>query len=143
RVLAGMAATGAVARVQVLETAHPDSGVGITGWWRDNGTGDRTQWAVREYDELMRTAAPAASSHRTLIALTLDIGKASKANREAGRGIGSAAAVMRQHMTALEMSLQAADLTLNRWLSDGQLAGVVGSAYDPVGGDRVDGTAIR
>lgn len=143
RVLASMAATGAVARVQVLETAQPDSGVGITGWWRDHGTGDRTQWAVREYDELMRTAAPAASTHRTLIALTLDMGKATKANRDAGRGIGAAAAVMRQHMTALEMSLQAADLTLNRWLSDGQLATVVRSAYDPVGGDRLDGSAIR
>jgi hypothetical protein len=143
RVLAGLASSGLCARVQILETAHPDSGVGITGWWQEHGLRDQSQWAVREYAELMRIAAPAASTHRTLIALTLDMGKASKAIRAAGRGIGSAGAVMRQHMTALETSLRAADLSINRWLSDGQLATVVRSAYDPAGGDRIDGTNIR
>src|SRR5207302_8237051 len=76
RVLAGLAASGTCARVQVLETALPDSGHGINGWWQNHGTHDTAQWAVREYDELMATAAPSASIHRTLIALVLDLKRA-------------------------------------------------------------------
>jgi len=143
RVLAGLASSGACAGVQILETAHPDSGRGITGWWAEHGSTDRDQWAVREYGELMATAAPAASTHRTLAALGLDLNQAAKAIRDAGRGIGSAAAVMRQHMSALETSLRAADLYLAGWLSDGQLATVVREAYDPVNADRLDGVEIR
>jgi len=142
RVLAGLASSGSCARIQILETAHPDSGHGITGWWLEHGSQDVEQWAVHEYDELMRTAAPSASSHRTLIALVLDMTKASKAIKDAGRGIGSAAAVLRQHMSALESSLRAADLDLDGWLTDRELASVVQSAYDPLTADRLDGTEI-
>jgi hypothetical protein len=105
RVLAGLAASGTCARVQVLETALPDSGHDINGWWQDHGTHDPEQWAVREYDELMATAAPSASIHRTLIALVLDLKRAAKPIKEAGRGMTGAAAVLRQDMTSLEAAL--------------------------------------
>jgi hypothetical protein len=142
RVLAGLASSGACARVQVLETALPDSGHGITGWWLEHGVHGESVWAAREYHELMRTAAPSASTHRTLIALVLDLTKVSKATREAGRGLAGAAGALRQQMTALEASLHSADLDLVSWLSDGQLATVLRSAYDPVNADRLDATDV-
>jgi hypothetical protein len=139
RVLTGLASSGTCARVQILETAHPDSGRGITGWWEEHRSGDADQWAVREYDELMTTAAPAASTHRMLVALVLDMSRAAKAIREAGRGMGSAAAVMQRHMSAFEASLHSAELAVAGWLSDEQLATVLREAYDPVNADRLDG----
>jgi hypothetical protein len=142
RVLAGLAASGTCARVQVLETALPDSGHGINGWWREHGTHDTGQWAVREYDELMATAAPSASIHRTLIALVLDVKRAAKPIKEAGRGMTGAAAVLRQDMTSLEAALRAADLTHAGWLTDTELASVLRAAYDPATADRIDGTGI-
>jgi len=142
RVLAGLAASGTCARVQVLETALPDSGHGINGWWREHGTHDPEQWAVREYDELMATAAPSASIHRTLIALVLDLKRAAKPIKEAGRGMTGAAAVLRQDMTSLEAALRAADLTHAGWLTDTELASVLRAAYDPATADRIDGTGI-
>jgi hypothetical protein len=140
RLLAGLAASGTCARVQVLETALPDSGHGINGWWQEHGTHDTAQWAVREYDELMATAAPSASIHRTLIALVLDLKRAAKPVKEAGRGMTGAAAVLRQDMTSLEAALRAADLTHAGWLTDTELASVLRAAYDPATADRIDGT---
>ncbi len=67
--------------------ALPDSGHGITGWWQDRGVKDTGQWTVREYDELVRSCAPAASAHRTLVAVLLNLKGASRAIRQSGRGI--------------------------------------------------------
>jgi len=131
RALAGLAASGTCARVQVLECALPDSGQGITGWWREHGSTETEQWAVRQYDELMTAKAPAASTHRTLIALALDMRKAAPAIRAAGRGITGSASVLGQEMLAFEASLGAAELKLDRWLGSDQLAGVLRGAYDP------------
>lgn len=142
RVLAGLAASGECARVQVLETAHPDSGQGITGWWEQHGSTDHRQWAVRQYATLMDTAAPSASTHRTLVALVLDMRHASRAIRDAGRGMAGAAAVMRQHMSALEAALRTAELNVTGWLSDTDLATIVREAYDPDGADRLDGVDV-
>jgi hypothetical protein len=132
RALAGLAASGTCARIQLLEVALPDSGQGITGWWATHGTKDHGQWAVWQYEELMRTCAPTASTHRTLIALALDMKKANRAIRDAGRGIRGAAAVLRQEMTAFESGLQAAELQLACWLDEGELASALRATYDPV-----------
>jgi hypothetical protein len=131
RALAGLAASGTCARLQVLEVALPDSGRGITGWWDAHGTKDPTQWAVREYEELMRTAAPAASTHRTVVAVALDLRKARTHLRQAGRGMRGAAAFLRQEMASLEAGLRAADLHLACWMDEGELAAVLRTAYDP------------
>lgn len=132
RALAGIAATGTCARVQVLEVALPDSGRGITGWWESHGVKDPRQWVVREYEELMRTCAPAASTHRTLVAVSLDLRKARRHIRQAGRGIAGAAAFLRQEMTALEASLRSAELHLTSWLDEPAMAATLRTAYDPV-----------
>jgi hypothetical protein len=140
RVLAALSASGSCVRLQVLESALPDSGQGITGWWQEHGSTDQGQWAVREYEQLMRAAAPAASTHRTLVALVLDLKRGAKQIREAGRGMAGAAAVLRQDMAAFEASVSAADLTHAGWLDDAELAQVIRAAYDPVTADGIDGT---
>src|SRR6185503_8455185 len=142
RALAGLAAQGTCARVQVLEAALPDSGRGITGWWEEHRRADAPDWALREYEELMRTCAPAASTHRTLIALCLDMGKAGRAIRDAGRGMRGAAAVLRQDMRAFEAGLRDADLHLASWLDEGCLAATLRAAFDPAGMAALDGTSL-
>jgi len=142
RTLAGLAAQGTCARIQVLEIALPDSGCGITGWWEERCRTDAPDWALREYQELMRTHAPAASTHRTLIALSLDTHKAGRAIRDAGRGMRGAAAVLRQDMCAFESGLRDAELQLTSWLDEGSLAATLRDAFDPVGMLSLDGTTV-
>jgi hypothetical protein len=142
RALAGLAPQGTCARVQVLEVSLPDSGRGITGWWEEHRGADAPDWALREYEELMRTCAPAASTHRTLIALCLDTGKAGRAIRDAGRGMRGATAVLRQDMRAFEAGLRDADLQLASWLDEGFLAATLRAAFDPAGMATLDGTSL-
>lgn len=130
RVLGGLASTGTCAAVQVLESVIPDPGRGVIGWWRDHGTRDGS-WASREYESLMRTAAPSAASHRTLITIALDIRAAGRAVKEVGRGLAGAAAVLAGDMTNLEVALRSASLVVKNWLTAGELAVVIRRAYDP------------
>lgn len=133
RAIASLANSGALSRVQVLEVSLPDSGAGITGWWQEHGSKDTGQWAVREYEELMCACAPAASTHRTLVAILLDLKAARGYVRRHGRGIRGAAAALRQEMTALEAGLRGAGLHLACWLDERELAGAIRTAYDPGG----------
>jgi Putative type VII ESX secretion system translocon, EccE len=142
RALAGLAAQGTCARVQVLEIALPDSGRGITGWWEEHRRADAPDWTLREYQELMRTCAPAASTHRTLIALSLDTRAAGRAIRDAGHGLRGAAAVLRQDMRAFEAGLREAELQLTSWLDEGSLAATLRAAFDPAGMLALDGTSV-
>jgi hypothetical protein len=130
RVLAGLAATGTCAAVQVLESVIPDPGRGVVGWWRENGIHDDS-WAAREYETLMQTAAPSASSHRTLITLVLDMRKAGRAIKQAGRGMTGAAAVLAGDMANLAVALRNASLHVDGWLSATELAVVIRQTYDP------------
>jgi hypothetical protein len=79
----------------------------------------------------MAAAAPASCTHRTLVALTLDLKRASKAIRDAGRGIAGAAEVLRADMVNCATSLRAADLRTEGWLDANGLAVAVRQAYDP------------
>ncbi|WP_457256511.1 SCO6880 family protein [Pedococcus sp. P5_B7] len=130
RALAHLAATGGT-RVQVLEISLPDAGHGITGWWQTHRAGDPDGWAAREYEQLMTTVVPAAATHRTLVALSLDLRKAGAHIRQSGRGLRGAAAFLKQEMTSLEANLRAADLILDTWLGEPDLAATLRTAYDP------------
>src|ERR1035437_7745920 len=57
RALAGLAASGTCARVQILETAQPDSGRQISHWWDQHRSPAAPPWAVAQYEELMATKA--------------------------------------------------------------------------------------
>ena len=138
RALAGLADSGVCARVQVLESSLPDNGHGITGWWAEHGSSDTKQWAVQQYEELMATMAPAASTHRTLIALSLDLRKSARAIRANGRGISAAASVLGQEMANFEASLRAAELKLDAWLGPGELASLLRRSYDPAAAAQLE-----
>ena len=129
RALAGMARTGHIAAVQVLEMTMPDNGAAIVNYWRSHGV-QADSWPARNYAEFIRDAAPSSAKHRSAVAVSLDLGKAARAISQAGHGLAGAAAVLRQHMAVLEAALRAADLHPTGWLTDTHLAAHTRAAYD-------------
>lgn len=130
RVLATVCRSGRIATLQVLERTLPDSGTGLAEWWASHGTDDDT-WAATTYAELIERAGPAGERHATTLSLSLDMKTAARQIRTAGGGIRGAAAVLRQEMSTLVAALRSADLKPSGWLSPGQIAVILRSAYDP------------
>ena len=88
-------------------------------------------WAANTYAELINRAGPAGERHATLLSLSLDMKTAARQIRTAGGGIRGAAAVLRQEMNTLVAALRSADLTPSGWITPGQIAVMLRSAYDP------------
>ncbi len=130
RVLAGLAASGTCAGVQVLESVIPDPGRGVVGWWHEHGTSDES-WPAAQYETLLATAAPTASTHRSLLTVVLDLKRAAHAVREAGGGLAGAAVVLAADMGTLDGALRNAGLRSEGWLSATELAVTIRQAYDP------------
>ncbi|MDR5713022.1 SCO6880 family protein [Nesterenkonia flava] len=130
RVLATVCRSGRVATLQVLERTLPDSGTGLAEWWAKHGTDDGS-WAAETYSELIDRAGPAGERHATTISLSLDMKAAARQIRTAGGGIRGAAGVLRQEMNTLTTALRTADLTPSGWLTPGEIAVILRSAYDP------------
>ena len=130
RVLAAACRSGRIARIQVSERTLPDSGTGLAGWWRTHGTDDGS-WAATTYAELIERAGPAGERHATTISLALDMKAPARQIRTSGGGIRGAAAVLRQEMSTLTTALRAAELSSTGWLTPGEVAVVLRSAYDP------------
>ena len=132
RTLAHLAATGTGTRVQVLEISLPDAGHGITGWWDTHqdpamaGT-----WVAAQYEHLMTTVVPAAATHRTLLAVSLDLHAARTQIRRSGRGLAGAASFLRQELTSVEAGMRAAELRVHPWLGEADLAALLRTAYEP------------
>jgi hypothetical protein len=130
RTLASLAQSGTCAAVQVLEATVPDPGTGVAGWYEHHGTHDGG-WADGEYRELLAQSTTGSSMHRTTVTIALDMKRAGKAIKDAGRGMKGAAAVLSADMVALEHGLRASGLRVGHWLSGSELAATVRSAYDP------------
>ena len=130
RVLATVCRSGRIATLQVLERTLPDSGSGLAEWWSEHGTADGS-WAATTYAELIERAGPAGERHATTISLSLDMKTAARQIRTAGGGIRGAANVLRQEMNTLVAALRSADLAPSGWLTPGQIAVMLRSAYDP------------
>ncbi len=130
RVLAASCRSGRIARIQVTERTLPDSGTGLAEWWREHGTDDGS-WAATTYRDLIERAGPAGERHATTISLALDLKAAARQIRTAGSGMPGAAAVLRQEMTTLTTALRAAELASTGWLTSGEVAVILRSAYDP------------
>jgi hypothetical protein len=137
RVLAATCRSGRIARIQVSERTLPDSGTGLAEWWRTHGTDDGS-WASTTYKELIERAGPAGERHATTISLALDMRAASRQIRTSGGGMRGAAAVLRQEMTTLATALRAAELTSTGWLTPGEVAVILRSAYDPAAGPALE-----
>jgi len=130
RVLATVCRSGRISMLQVLERTLPDSGSGLAEWWASHGIADAS-WASTTYAELIDRAGPAGERHATTLSLSLDMRAASRQVRTAGGGIRGAAAVLRQEMSTLIAALRSADLSPSSWLSSGEIAVILRSAYDP------------
>lgn len=130
RVLATVCRSGRLSMLQVLERTLPDSGTGLAEWWASHGSADGS-WASTTYAELIERAGPAGERHATTLSLSLDTHAAARQIRTAGGGIRGAAAVLRQEMSTLIAALRSADLAPSNWLSCGEIAVILRSAYDP------------
>jgi hypothetical protein len=130
RVLATTCRSGRIASLQVLERTLPDSGRGLANWWNSHGTHDDS-WASKNYADLIDQAGPAGERHATTISIALDMKAAGRAIRAAGNGIRGAATVLRSEMSTLIAALRAAELTPGDWLTPGDLALLLRTAYDP------------
>ncbi|OFL64949.1 MULTISPECIES: SCO6880 family protein [unclassified Brevibacterium] len=130
RVLATVCRSGRVATLQVLERTLPDSGSGLAEWWAAHGSGDGS-WAATTYAELIERAGPAGERHASTISLSLDMKSAARQIRTAGGGMRGAAQVLRQEMTTLVAALRSAELKPSAWLTSGEVAVILRSAYDP------------
>jgi hypothetical protein len=130
RLLASLSKSGYCSAIQVLEATVPDPGTGVVGWYERHGVHDGG-WADQNYSALLAHSTHGSSTHRTTITISLDMRRAAKAIRAAGRGISGAAGVLRSQMEALEYSLRAAELEVEHWLDAGSVALIVRQAYDP------------
>ena len=130
RVLATECRSGRISMLQILERTLPDSGTGLAEWWASHGNANGS-WASTTYAELIERAGPAGERHATTLSLSLDMHAAARQIRTAGGGIRDAAAVLRQEMSTLVAALRSADLAPSDWLSCGEIAVILRSAYDP------------
>lgn len=131
-VQAGQAGLERTSTIQVLESVIPDPGRGVVGWWRAHGHhAPEGSWVAEQYAELMAMYAPTASTHRTLIAVGLDMRRSARQIKRAGRGVKGAAALLATDLVQLTDSLGQAELRVERWLGESELAAVIRSAYDP------------
>ncbi|MEU6231392.1 SCO6880 family protein, partial [Streptomyces sp. NPDC047042] len=130
RALAGIARTGHVATIQVLERTVPDSGDTLTRHWSRHGHPE-TPLAGQVYSELVSSAGPAAAPHETYLAISLDLKAAKRLINQAGRGLPGAFTVLEQTTAAIAQSARSAGLTVTGWLTAREIAAVIRTAYDP------------
>ncbi|KUL53191.1 SCO6880 family protein [Streptomyces sp. NRRL S-1521] len=130
RALAGIARTGHVATVQVLERTVPDSGDTLTRHWTQNGQ-PQAPVAGQVYSELVASAGPAAAPHETYLAISLDLKAARRLINQAGGGLPGAFTVMQQTTASIAQAARNAGLMVTGWLSAREIAAVIRTAYDP------------
>ncbi|MBN3933214.1 hypothetical protein IQ279_27035 [Streptomyces verrucosisporus] len=130
RALAGIARTGHVARVQVLERTVPDSGDTLSRHWARHGRAEAPV-AGQIYSELVASAGPAAAPHETYLAISLDLKAARRLIGQAGGGLPGAFTVMEQITSSITQAVRNSGLTVTSWLSAREIAAVIRTAYDP------------
>ncbi|MCA1223233.1 SCO6880 family protein [Streptomyces sp. 8L] len=130
RALAGIARTGHVATVQVLERTVPDSGDTLTRHWSHHGQ-PHTPVASQVYSDLVASAGPAAAPHETYLSISLDLKAARCLISQAGGGLPGAFTVLEQTTASIAQAARNAGLQVTGWLSAREIAAVIRTAYDP------------
>jgi hypothetical protein len=130
RALAGIARSGHIAAVQVLERTVPDSGDTLARHWVQQGR-PQAPIAGQIYGELVASAGPAAAPHETYLAISLDLKAAKRLIRQAGGGLPGAFTVLEQTTAAIAQAARTAGLMVAGWLTAREIAAVVRTAYDP------------
>lgn len=137
RVLAAACRSGRIARIQVMERTLPDSGSGLAEWWRVHGHDDGSLVATT-YRELIERAGPAGERHATTISLSLDLKAAARQVHAAGGGIAGGCRVLGQEMESFTAALRSAELASTGWLTPGEVALILRTAYDPAAGPALE-----
>ncbi|KOT79113.1 membrane protein [Streptomyces rimosus subsp. pseudoverticillatus] len=130
RALAGIARTGHIATVQVLERTVPDSGDALARHWNRHGQ-PQTQVAGQVYADLVASAGPAAAPHEAYLAIALDLKAARRLISQAGGGLTGAFTVMQQTTSSVAQAAHNAGLAVTGWLTAREITAVVRTAYDP------------
>ncbi|WP_330324657.1 SCO6880 family protein [Streptomyces pseudovenezuelae] len=130
RALAGIARTGHVTTVQVLERTVPDSGDTLTRYWSRQGQ-SQTPVAGQVYSELVAAAGPAAAPHEAYLAISLNLKAAKRLISQAGGGLPGAFTVLQQTTASIAQAARSAGLTVTGWLTAREITAVVRTAYDP------------
>ncbi|MFI9755749.1 SCO6880 family protein [Streptomyces collinus] len=130
RALAGIARTGHIATVQVLERTVPDSGDTLARHWAEQGRPE-APIAGQIYSELVASAGPAAAPHETYLAISLDLKAARRLISQAGGGLPGAFTVMAQTTASIAQAARNSGLMVTGWLSAREIAAVIRTAYDP------------
>ncbi|MEV0372593.1 SCO6880 family protein [Streptomyces sp. NPDC050636] len=137
RTLAGLARTGHIARVQVLERTVPDSGDALNRYWNEHGNAD-THLAGPIYADLLAAAGPAAAPHEAYVALALDLKAARRLINQAGGGLSGAFTVLAQTASSFDQAARNSGLTPTGWLPANEIAAVIRTAYDPKASAALD-----
>ncbi|MFJ7278313.1 SCO6880 family protein [Kitasatospora sp. NPDC098663] len=130
RALAALSRSGQIARIQVMERTVPDSGDALQRYWLEHGQ-PSTPVAGPIYEDLLAAAGPSAAPHEAYISLALDLRAARRLINQAGGGLTGAFAVLSQLTASLDTSVRGAGLTPGGWLTAGEIAATVRTAYDP------------
>ncbi|MGV9790856.1 SCO6880 family protein [Streptomyces sp. NPDC003435] len=130
RALAGIARSGNIAAVQVLERTVPDSGDSLARHWAQSGQ-PHVPVAGQIYSELIASAGPTAAPHETYLAISLDLKAAKRLISQAGGGLPGAFTVMEQTTSSITQAARNAGLTVTGWLTAREIAAVIRTAYDP------------
>ncbi|WP_075017964.1 SCO6880 family protein [Actinacidiphila rubida] len=136
RALAGIARTGHIKTVQVLERTVPDSGDALARHWQQHGRPEAPV-AGQVYGELVASAGPAAAPHETYLVVALDLRAARRLVSQAGGGLYGGFTVLGQVTASVSEAARNAGLTVTGWLSTREIAAVIRTAYDPVALSRL------
>ncbi|WP_432112670.1 SCO6880 family protein [Streptomyces sp. S1] len=136
RALAGIARTGHVATVQVLERTVPDSGDSLARHWAEHGD-PQAPVAGQIYSALVDSAGPAAAPHEAYLAISLDLRTAKRLISQAGGGLPGSFGVMEQTTASIAQAARTAGLTVTGWLGAREIAAVLRTAYDPAATARL------
>ncbi|WP_459649832.1 SCO6880 family protein [Kitasatospora sp. Ki12] len=130
RALAALSRSGQIARIQVVERTVPDSGDALQRYWLEHGR-PNTPVAGPIYEDLLSAAGPAAAPHEAYVAVSMDLRAARRLINQAGGGLAGSFSVLQQLTSSLDQSLRGAGLAPGGWLTAGEIAATVRTAYDP------------
>jgi hypothetical protein len=133
RVQAGMAQRPGVARIAVQDYTVPYPSSALWGFYRDNAqqpSDTKATWGQRAYEDLLGAAGP-TMSHELVVAIVLDTSKSRRRIKESGGGLTGMERVLRLEVEAMKTSLGTHNVSVEEWVSEPGLLGVIRGAFDP------------
>ncbi|WP_166353569.1 SCO6880 family protein [Phytoactinopolyspora limicola] len=128
--LSGACRTGRMSRLQVLVRSLPEGGNAVRTHWERDGRQD-SRLAAESYGQLVSNAEPTSSRHEALLSVTVSLKDSARAVRSAGGGVAGAADVLARELTSLTANLRSAEINVDAWLDESDLARLINTAFRP------------